>query len=144
VIATEPTSVPRAAQARPAAAPRRDIQGLRTLAVTLVVLLHFWPGRLLGGYVGVDVSFVIAGFLITSHLLTKPPLHWRDLGRFGGSPCATPPPGREPRPAGQSRAMSLLSASIDVGTAAPLQSATADSTLRVNGRHWMNDVHNGW
>jgi peptidoglycan/LPS O-acetylase OafA/YrhL len=34
----------------------------------LVVVYHFWPHRLPGGYVGVDVFFVISGFLITSHL----------------------------------------------------------------------------
>lgn len=47
---------------------RRDIQALRALAVTLVVVQHFWPTRLHGGYVGVDIFFVISGFLITSHL----------------------------------------------------------------------------
>lgn len=48
---------------------RSDIQGLRALAIGLVVLYHLWPNRLTGGYVGVDVFFVISGFLITSHLL---------------------------------------------------------------------------
>ncbi|GMA25106.1 hypothetical protein GCM10025864_28650 [Luteimicrobium album] len=50
---------------------RADIQALRALAVTLVVLFHFWPGRMPGGYIGVDVFFVISGFLITSHLLRE-------------------------------------------------------------------------
>ena len=45
-----------------------EVQALRALAVMLVVLYHFWPHRLSGGYVGVDVFFVISGFLITSHL----------------------------------------------------------------------------
>lgn len=50
---------------------RLDIQGLRALAVTLVVVFHLWPKALPGGYVGVDVFFVISGFLITSHLLSE-------------------------------------------------------------------------
>ena len=45
-----------------------EIQGLRAVAVLLVVLYHLWPERLTGGYVGVDVFFVISGFLITSHM----------------------------------------------------------------------------
>jgi len=55
-----------------AEAPRRDIQGLRAVAVAAVLLYHLWPHRLTGGYVGVDVFFVISGFLITSHLIRKP------------------------------------------------------------------------
>ena len=47
---------------------RPDIQGLRAVAVLLVVLFHLWPTRLSGGYVGVDVFFVISGYLITAHL----------------------------------------------------------------------------
>src|SRR5262245_21315525 len=52
----------------PAAGFRTDIQALRAVAVLAVVLNHLWPARLSGGYVGVDVFFVISGFLITSHL----------------------------------------------------------------------------
>ncbi|MFC0680400.1 acyltransferase family protein [Lysobacter korlensis] len=48
---------------------RREIQTLRAIAVLLVVVFHLWPNRLTGGYVGVDVFFVISGFLITSHIL---------------------------------------------------------------------------
>ncbi len=50
---------------------RSEVQGLRALAVGLVVLYHLWPNRLTGGYVGVDVFFVISGFLITSHLFRE-------------------------------------------------------------------------
>ncbi|MCL3839148.1 acyltransferase family protein [Aeromicrobium duanguangcaii] len=50
---------------------RLEIQGLRALAALLVVIYHLWPGRLPGGYVGVDIFFVISGFLITSHLLRE-------------------------------------------------------------------------
>jgi peptidoglycan/LPS O-acetylase OafA/YrhL len=49
---------------------RADIQGLRAVAIGVVVLYHLWPNRLPGGYVGVDVFFVISGYLITGHLLT--------------------------------------------------------------------------
>jgi len=37
----------------------------------MVVLYHLWPGRLPGGYVGVDVFFVISGFLITGNILRE-------------------------------------------------------------------------
>lgn len=56
---------------RPRSEVRLDIQALRALAVGLVVLFHLWPQRLSGGYVGVDVFFVISGFLITAHLLRE-------------------------------------------------------------------------
>jgi peptidoglycan/LPS O-acetylase OafA/YrhL len=45
-----------------------EIQGLRAVAVLLVVLFHLWPNALSGGFVGVDVFFVISGYLITAHL----------------------------------------------------------------------------
>lgn len=50
---------------------RPDIQALRAIAVTAVVVFHLWPATLGGGYVGVDVFFVVSGFLITSHLLRE-------------------------------------------------------------------------
>ncbi|MDQ0734375.1 acyltransferase family protein [Arthrobacter agilis] len=55
--------------AAPPKTPRKDIQALRALAVTFVVLNHAAPDLLPGGYVGVDVFFVISGYLITKHLM---------------------------------------------------------------------------
>ena len=43
---------------------RWDIQGLRALAVLAVVIFHIAPNRLPGGYLGVDIFFVISGYLI--------------------------------------------------------------------------------
>ena len=50
---------------------RLDIQKLRTFAVLGVVLFHLWPAALPGGFVGVDVFFVISGFLISKHLFDE-------------------------------------------------------------------------
>jgi len=50
---------------------RRDIQGLRAVAVGLVVLYHAGVVGLPGGFVGVDVFFVISGYLITGLLLKE-------------------------------------------------------------------------
>jgi peptidoglycan/LPS O-acetylase OafA/YrhL len=47
---------------------RRDIQGLRALAVGLVIVYHLRPEWLPGGFVGVDVFFVISGYLIIGTL----------------------------------------------------------------------------
>ncbi|MEV0897794.1 acyltransferase family protein [Actinoplanes sp. NPDC049802] len=61
---------------------RPDIEGMRAVAVTLVVLSHAGIAGLAGGYVGVDVFFVISGFLITTLLL-------KELTRTGRISLAT-------------------------------------------------------
>lgn len=55
---------------------RADIEGLRAVAVTAVVLFHAAVPGINGGYVGVDVFFVISGFLITGLL-------WREVSGTG-------------------------------------------------------------
>ena len=50
---------------------RRDIQGMRGIAVLLVVIHHAWPSSIPGGFVGVDVFFTVSGFVIGSLLLAE-------------------------------------------------------------------------
>lgn len=50
---------------------RQDIEGLRAIAVLAVVLFHFETGALPGGFVGVDIFFVISGYLISGLLLNE-------------------------------------------------------------------------
>jgi peptidoglycan/LPS O-acetylase OafA/YrhL len=86
---------------------RADIEGLRAVAVLAVVLFHVGLAGVGGGYVGVDVFFVISGFLITGLL-------WREvtsggtvrLGRFYGA-----------------RARRLLPAAATVGVATAIGAA---------------------
>ena len=56
----------------------RGLDGLRAIAVAAVVVFHATDNWLRGGFLGVDVFFVLSGFLITSQLVGE----WRDRGRI--------------------------------------------------------------
>lgn len=68
---TEPTA------ASASTTTRGDIQTLRAFAVLAVLLFHFFPGHVRGGYIGVDIFFVISGYLITGQLVRR-----REQGRL--------------------------------------------------------------
>jgi peptidoglycan/LPS O-acetylase OafA/YrhL len=63
--------MPATASGSPSVHPtyRPDIDGLRAVAVLAVVCFHAYPGLLKSGFVGVDVFFVISGYLITGGIL---------------------------------------------------------------------------
>lgn len=61
---------------------RREIDGLRTLAVIPVILFHAGFETFSGGYVGVDIFFVISGYLITSIILNEKEKNIFSLVRF--------------------------------------------------------------
>jgi peptidoglycan/LPS O-acetylase OafA/YrhL len=65
-------AIPHAGRYRP------DIDGLRAVAILAVLAFHAFPAAVPGGFVGVDVFFVISGYLITGLLLDD-----LALGRFG-------------------------------------------------------------
>jgi len=96
---------PRTAGARTAFRP--DIEGLRTVAVLAVVLYHAGIPGIGGGYIGVDVFFVISGFLITGLLHREvTSTDTVALGRFYGA-----------------RARRLLPAAATVGVATAIAAA---------------------
>lgn len=61
---------------------RPDIDGLRAVAILPVVAYHAFPGRMPGGFIGVDVFFVISGFLISSIIFSKLDQDNFDLSEF--------------------------------------------------------------
>lgn len=69
---------PRSANNGSAMGFRPEIQGLRAMAVLVVIVHHLRPGALSGGFIGVDMFFVISGYLITAHLFREA----RDTGRI--------------------------------------------------------------
>ncbi len=94
---------------------RTDIEGLRAVAVLAVVLFHAEVPGIGGGFVGVDVFFVISGFLITGLL-------WREVGSSGSVRL---------RKFFGARARRLLPASAAVGAATAVASAILLPSLLV-------------
>ncbi len=70
-MATLREEPPQVIERRAAFGFRPDVEGLRAVAVGLVIALHAGATVVSGGYIGVDVFFVISGFLITSLLLAE-------------------------------------------------------------------------
>jgi peptidoglycan/LPS O-acetylase OafA/YrhL len=71
------------ASRHPRLRPLPGLDGLRAIAVVAVIVYHLDPSWLPGGYLGVDVFFVISGYLITSLVLTEHRQHGTvDLLRF--------------------------------------------------------------
>src|SRR5690606_2682282 len=82
MTATPSTTEP-ALRGTPAAGRFTGLDGLRAVAVLAVIVYHFMPAALPGGFLGVDIFFVISGFLITSLLLRERERDGRiHLGRF--------------------------------------------------------------
>ena len=61
---------------------RQDIDGLRAIAVVAVLIFHVAQSFLRGGYVGVDVFFVISGYLISSNILQQAERGQFSIARF--------------------------------------------------------------
>ncbi|MEM9948709.1 MAG: acyltransferase, partial [Cyanobacteria bacterium P01_D01_bin.36] len=57
---------------------RPEIDGLRAIAVIAVIINHFNASSLPSGFLGVDIFFVISGFVVTSSLSRKSGLSWKD------------------------------------------------------------------
>jgi peptidoglycan/LPS O-acetylase OafA/YrhL len=60
---------------------RPDIEGLRAIAILPIVALHSGVGRLQGGFLGVDIFFVVSGYLITRILMDS---HFETVSSLGG------------------------------------------------------------
>ena len=56
---------------------RADIEGLRAVAILPILIFHLDPAAMPGGFIGVDIFFVISGFLISGQILRSGPGEFR-------------------------------------------------------------------
>lgn len=61
---------------------RADIQALRALAISAVLMFHFWPNLMPAGFIGVDIFFVISGYFLIGSVLRQLDLGGFHLGKF--------------------------------------------------------------
>jgi peptidoglycan/LPS O-acetylase OafA/YrhL len=71
VVPPPPTATPAATNSTFQLGYRPELDGVRGISILLVLGLHLAPGLLPGGFLGVDIFFVLSGFLITSLLLQE-------------------------------------------------------------------------
>ena len=103
VTAQRPALADARGRPRPSALPARmpylgGLDGVRAIAVAGVVVYHLGAPWMRGGFLGVDVFFVLSGYLITTIVLDEVELH-RAASRSAGSTPARPPPAARARPA---------------------------------------------
>jgi peptidoglycan/LPS O-acetylase OafA/YrhL len=65
---------------------RPDIDGLRAVAVLSVVIFHAFPSAIKGGFMGVDIFFVISGFLISTVIFENLERDTFSFGEFFDAP----------------------------------------------------------
>ena len=66
----------------PRSSYRPDIDGLRAVAVLAVVSYHYWGGLFSGGFIGVDIFFVISGYLLSSIVISEVQADQFSFSRF--------------------------------------------------------------
>ena len=118
---------------------RPDIDGLRAIAVAIVVAFHTGVPGFTGGFVGVDVFFVISGFLITGLLLRRAARHRLDLAlSFLCAPRAPAPASLGARPRRDAGARFCVAA-------CPLPASSRSSRSRRSPRHFrLPTSSSGW